>query len=63
MVPGPSIAPVYFNAIKGFLVTSFVPNSKSVNITLKADGKTSVRDAISKNLTVCLGQVDHGDDT
>ncbi len=62
---GPSIAPVYFNAIgEGSPVHSiFVPNSKSGNINLSYG--LSVAYAVSKKLTIRSGihKVDYGYDT
>ena len=62
---GPSIAPVYFNAIgEGSPVHSiFVPNSKSGNISLSYG--LSVAYAVSKKLTIRSGihRVDYGYDT
>lgn len=62
---GPSIAPVYFNAVgKGSPVNSiFVPNSKSGNINLSYG--VSVAYAVSKKLTIRSGinKVDYGYNT
>jgi hypothetical protein len=62
---GPSIAPVYFNAIgEGSPVHSiFVPNSKTGNINLSYG--VSVAYAVSKKLTIRSGihKVDYGYDT
>ncbi|TVZ16226.1 PorT family protein [Maribacter sp. MAR_2009_72] len=62
---GPSVAPVYFNAVgKGSPVNSiFVPNSKSGNINLSYG--VSVAYAVSKKLTIRSGinKVDYGYNT